>query len=72
MTLDSLSKYPSGRSYVLKLHRDASGNALVGRLENMATGAHGEFASAEQLLAWLASDLDGQDLAVSADATPLR
>lgn len=60
MTLDPQSKYPSTRSYVLKLHRDAlpQRGALAGRLENMATGRHCEFASGEQLLALLASDLE--------------
>jgi len=64
MTLDPQSKYPSLRSYVLKLHRDARPQcgALAGRLENMVTGNHHEFASGEQLLALLERDLDSTPL----------
>lgn len=72
MTLDSLSKYPTGRSYVLKLHRDANAGAMSGRLENMATGAHCEFGSGEELISWLASDLGSQDIAVAVETSPLR
>ena len=71
MTLDSQPKYPSTRSYVLKLYRDAKGEAIVGRVENMATGAHGEFNSGEQLLCWLASDLDAQATTAAANAATL-
>ena len=59
MILDTRSHYPSARTYVLKLHRDAAADptGLCGRLENMAAGRHGDFAHAAQLLAWLTADM---------------
>jgi hypothetical protein len=59
MTLEHHSNYPSTRSYVLKLHRDAGpeSDRMTGWLENMSSGCHYEFNSAEQLLACLADDL---------------
>lgn len=65
MKLNSESKYPNRRAYVLKLRGDASADALAGRLENLVTGRQQEFASASELLASLASDL-----ACSADERP--
>ena len=57
MVLNPESKYPNRRAYVLKLRADAVPEALAGRLENLVTGRQHEFASAEQLLASIASDL---------------
>lgn len=59
MTLNSRTSYPSTRSYVLKLHRDATPQRgqIAGRLENMASGHCFDFNSAEQLLACLAQDI---------------
>ncbi|MHC8333884.1 hypothetical protein [Pseudomonas sp. LB3P25] len=57
MSLNSESKYPSRRSYVVKLRSDAAPGALVGRLENLVTGRQREFSSAEELLESIASDL---------------
>ena len=59
MTLNSRTNYPSTRSYVLKLHRDASPQRaqMTGRLENMASGHCFDFSSGEQLLACLAQDI---------------
>ena len=57
MVLNSESKYPNRRAYVLKLRADATPGALAGRLENLVTGRRHEFASAEELLASIASDL---------------
>jgi hypothetical protein len=57
MSLNSTSKYPNRRAYVLKLRSDAKPNALAGRLENLVTGRQREFASARELLDSLASDL---------------
>ncbi len=55
MSLQTQSNYPSSRTYVLKLHRDAAPEQrhLMGRLEHVATGDHYDFANAEQLIAWL-------------------
>jgi hypothetical protein len=60
MILDARSTFPSTRSYVLKLHRDAEPERghLVGRLENMSSGTCLEFASWEQLLLRLAQDAE--------------
>ena len=58
MILETQPNYPTGRSYVLKLHRDAGPNRIVGRLENLATGRHVAFTSAEELLAILARDAE--------------
>lgn len=55
MVLDTAPLYPSDRAYVLKLHRDAmpGSGRIFGRLENVASGEHFVFASAEELLAIL-------------------
>jgi len=58
MTLNPESKYPNRRAYVLKLRGDATAEALAGRIENLVTGRQREFASASELLASLASDLE--------------
>jgi hypothetical protein len=58
MTLKSEPKYPSRRSYVLKLRTDAEPGELAGRLENLVTGRQLEFLSGHELLASLARDLD--------------
>jgi hypothetical protein len=60
MVLDPRSSFPSTRSYVLKLHRDAepAKGRLTGHLENMSSGRRFEFCTAEQLLACLADDAE--------------
>jgi hypothetical protein len=62
MTLDPLASHPSGRSYVLKLHRDArpQQGLLFGRLESMAGGHSFAFANADELLRCLALDASQQ------------
>jgi len=57
MVLSSDTKYPTRRSYVLKLRSDAAPGALAGRIENVVTGEQHEFASAKELLDSLAGDL---------------
>jgi hypothetical protein len=59
MILAATPSHPSARTYVLKLHRDASPERghLAGRLENVTTGEQLEFASAQELIACLARDL---------------
>lgn len=57
MVLHSESKYSNRRAYVLKLRSDAAPGSLTGRIENLVTGRQREFASAEELLKALASDL---------------
>ena len=58
MTLNPKSRYPSRRTYVLKVRGDAKPYALAGRLENLITGRQQEFASDEELIDSLANDLD--------------
>jgi len=57
MKFNSESKYPNHRAYVLKLRGDATCATLAGRLENLVTGRQHEFASADELLESIASDL---------------
>ena len=51
------SKYPTRRSYVLKVRSDAQPDALAGRLENLVTGQQREFTCGRELLDSLARDL---------------
>jgi hypothetical protein len=55
MTLNPHPNHPSAGCYVLKLHRDASPHLgrLRGRLEHIVTGDCIDFATSEELLAWL-------------------
>ena len=58
MTLNTKSKYPNRRAYVLKVRGDATPDALVGRVENLVTGQQREFTSGHELLESIASDLE--------------
>ena len=58
MVLNPESKYPYRRAYVVNLRGDATPEALAGRVENMVTGRQYEFASAQDLLASIAADLE--------------
>jgi len=58
VTLNTLSKYPSRRTYVLKVRGDALPDALAGRLENLVTGQQLEFASGRELLEAIAAELE--------------
>ena len=69
MILKSESKYPSRRSYVVKLRSDATPGVLVGRLENLVTGTQREFSSAEELLVSIAADLVAAAGELVTDAT---
>jgi len=53
--------YPSRRAYVLKVPSDAAPGALAGRLENLLTGRRREFASGDELIESIASDLRASD-----------
>ena len=61
MSLSPESKYPSRRTYVVKVRSDAKAGALAGRLENLVTGRSLEFATGEELLDSLAGDLTAGD-----------
>jgi hypothetical protein len=58
MTLDGRTKYPSRRTYVVKVHVDAIPGTISGRLENLITGQQREFASGHELLDSITSDLE--------------
>ena len=58
MILRADSKYPNRRAYVLKLRSDATPDDLCGRLENLVTSEHLDFASAEELCELIARDLE--------------
>ena len=57
MALNSETRYPNRRTYVLKVRSDAVPGALAGRLENVVTGKQRDFASERELVESLASDL---------------
>lgn len=57
MTLDERTKFPSRRTYVVKVRGDAEPDTICGRLENLVTGQQREFACGRELLASIASDL---------------
>jgi hypothetical protein len=69
MPLNSEAKYPNRRAYVLKLRADATPGALAGRIENLVTGRRHEFASADQLLHSIDSDLEAGAGGRAADDT---
>ncbi len=58
MNLSHESKYPSRRTYVLKLRNDATPGALAGRIENIVTGRQHGFESAYELLGALTNELE--------------
>ena len=58
MPLNSESRYPSRRTYVVKMRSDATPGTLAGRLENLVTGTQREFSSGRELLESIVSDLE--------------
>jgi hypothetical protein len=58
MSLNAKSKYPSRRTYVLKVRSDAKPDAIAGRLENLVTGQQQDFASGQELIEWIGCDLE--------------
>jgi len=68
MVLNPETKYPYRRAYVVNLRGDATPETLAGRLENMVTGRQHEFASAHELMASIASDLESASDEHAADA----
>jgi hypothetical protein len=59
MALNPETKFPSRRTYVLKVRGDATPGAIAGRLENVMSGRQHDFASVTELAEALASDLRG-------------
>lgn len=70
MPLNPESKYPTRRAYVVKVRADAQPDALSGRLENLVTGAQRNFASGQELLESITSDLQATARNVLADSPP--
>jgi hypothetical protein len=58
MVLNTESKYPNRRAYVLKLRADATPGAFAGRIENLVTGRQLEFASVHELVESIARDIE--------------
>jgi hypothetical protein len=71
MTLNPQPNYPSKRSYVLKIHRDAAPGLgqVFGRLEHMETGECIDFVSGEAMLRALAAHLGRLEAAPAPDAS---
>ena len=57
MMLRADPKYPSRRTYVVKLCSDATPDVLRGRLENLVTCRQSDFTSARELLEFIAGDI---------------
>jgi hypothetical protein len=58
MTLKAETKYPSRRTYVVKVDSDATPDALCGRLENLVTCKQSDFTSARELFEVIARDIE--------------
>jgi len=58
MILRSDPKYPIYRAYVVKLSSDATPDTLCGRIENLVSGRHTDFASGAELLQLMTADLE--------------
>ena len=70
MTLNPESKYPTRRAYVVKVRADAKPDVLSGRLENLVTGHQRDFASGQELLESIASDLQATAHTRLSDSPP--
>ena len=57
MVMNSDSKYPNRRAYVVKLRSDATPDTLRGRVENLLLCEQHEFASALELIELIRADL---------------
>jgi len=55
--MNSDSKYPNRRAYVVKLRSDATPDALRGRVENLLVCEQHEFATALELIELIQADL---------------
>jgi len=58
MSFNPESRYPSRRTYVVKMRSDAPPGTLAGRVENLVTGGQREFSSGRELLESIAADLE--------------
>ena len=57
MALQRETEYPNRRTFVLKVRRDATPEAIAGRLENVVTGRQTEFACGRELIESIASEI---------------
>ncbi|MDX1375828.1 MAG: hypothetical protein R3357_09720 [Burkholderiales bacterium] len=57
MSLSPESKYPSRRTFVVKLRSDVKPGSLAGRVENVVSGRQFEFTSGRELLDSIATEL---------------
>jgi len=69
MTLNPETKYPSRRTYVVKLRSDATPGTLCGRLENIVTGGQCDFASGRELLESLAGEIEASAEQIAVNST---
>lgn len=60
MTLNPETKYPSRRTYVVRVRSDARPYLLAGRVEGLVTGESWDFASGHELLTALVRDIEAQ------------
>jgi hypothetical protein len=60
MTLRADPKFPTRRTYVLKLRSEAAPDALCGRLENLVTCQQSDFTSARELFDLIARDIESR------------
>lgn len=58
MTLRAQTKYPSRRTYVLKVRSDATPHEFCGRLENLVTCKQSDFTSARELFDLITRDIE--------------
>ena len=65
MTLRADPKYPTRRTYVVKVRSDATLETFCGRLENLVTCQQNDFTSARELF-----DLIARDIACSGAEPP--
>lgn len=68
MALNSEAKYPSRRTYVVKVRSDAKPDALTGCLENLVTGQQHVFASGHELVDSIETDLRASPAEAPADS----
>lgn len=57
MAFSSETKFPSRRTYVVKVRSDARPDSIAGRLENVVTGRQRDFNSDRELVESIARDL---------------
>ena len=61
MVMNSDSKFPNRRAYVVKLRSDATPDVLRGRVENLLLCEQHEFGSALELVELIKADLQTAD-----------